>query len=111
MTITDTKTTATETKQILTTRHIAAMAKIKPTQLRRVLRSMTEYNDGMHTNYSWVEGDPMIDKIIARVHARAQAATDKKLEDKAKATAPVTTPVTAPVVSKPAQQQPTRKAS
>lgn len=60
----------------LRTKHLAAKFGMKATALRRVLRSMTEYADGVHTNYSWAEKDPAI--------ARIEAAIKKAQEDKAK---------------------------
>ena|SRR5579859_6912927 len=69
---------------ILTTRHLAKKFNLKPTQLRRILRSMPEYNDGLHTNYAWAGwDDPMIKKIEAKIHARAVAAADKAIATKA----------------------------
>lgn len=65
----------------LRTKHVAAQFKLKPVALRRVLRNMTEYADGVHTNYSWAENDPMLKKIEAAI----KSSNDKR--DKAKADA------------------------
>jgi hypothetical protein len=64
-------------------KHLAAWLGMKPTALRRILRSMPEYADGVHTNYRWAENDPELNKIVARVNqlesdkiARAKAAKE-----------------------------------
>lgn len=78
--------------QVLTTSHLAKKFQMKPTQLRRILRSMPRYNDSVHTNYAWAGwGDPAIKEIEAKIHARAVAAADKAIEAK-DATATVTNP-------------------
>lgn len=65
------------------TKHLAAKFGIKATALRRVLRSMAEYADGVHTNYRWAEKDPAIARIEAKLK---QMATDKaKRAEEAKA--------------------------
>ena len=70
------KTPATETAILpIQTKHLAAKFKMKATALRRILRSMPEYADGVHTNYRWAENDPAIAKI--------EAAIKKVVEDKA----------------------------
>ena len=47
----------------LRTKHIAAMFGLKPVALRRILRNMPQYADGVHTNYKWAEKDPAIPLI------------------------------------------------
>lgn len=82
-------TTPVETTVVLTT--APALAKrlgVKPTYLRRVLRSMERYNDGIHTKYGWDESTPegkaAIKTITETLHARKGGqATDKALEAKA----------------------------
>lgn len=80
----------TETKKIetpvasLRTKHLASKFKIKATHLRRILRSMPAYADGVHTNYKWAEGDT---KALAAIEAAIKAAADKKIEAAAKAKA------------------------
>jgi|SRR5579859_3106414 len=49
------------------TKHLAAKFGIKPTTLRRILRTMPEYNDGLHTNYRWAEDDARIDAIAQKL--------------------------------------------
>ena len=79
---TKTETTpATETLKPIRTKHLAAKFGIKATMLRRVLRSMPAYADGVHTNYAWAEKDPAIDaieqqlkKLAAEKLAREKAA-------------------------------------
>lgn len=54
------------------TKHLAAQFKVKATMLRRVLRSMPAYADGVHTNYRWAENDKRIADIALAL---------KKVED------------------------------
>ena len=63
------------------TAHLAKQFSLKATALRRILRSMPAYADGVHTNYRWSENDPriaaigqQIAKLAADKLARAQAA-------------------------------------
>lgn len=49
------------------TKHLAAQFKLKATALRRILRTMPEYADGIHTNYAWAENDKRIPAIAARI--------------------------------------------
>lgn len=73
-------TTETTTATAWTTKQVAAKFNMKPTALRRVLRSMPEYADGVHTNYRWTgEKDPAIAKISSAIAAhRARAAKAKE---------------------------------
>jgi hypothetical protein len=57
------------------TKHLAARFKMKATALRRILRNMPAYADGVHTNYRWAEKDPRIADI--------ELAIKKLVEDKA----------------------------
>jgi hypothetical protein len=66
--------TATVVDMPIKTKHLASQFGIKATALRRVLRSMPEYADGVHTNYRWAEKDPRI--------AQIKAAIDKQAADK-----------------------------
>ena len=69
---------------ILKTKHLAAKFGLKPTALRRVLRSMPEYADGVHTNYAWQgESDPAIAKIAAAIKTRKEEAEKKAIAAKA----------------------------
>lgn len=87
-------TTATEELMPLRTKHLAKEFGIKATALRRVLRSMPEYADGVHTNYKWAEGDKRIAGIKAQIDkltaekvkraADAKAALAKRVADTAK---------------------------
>jgi mannitol-1-phosphate/altronate dehydrogenase len=97
-------TTAIETP-VLKTKHLAAKFNMKPTALRRVLRSMPEYADGVHTNYSWQgESDPRISRIAEAIKkqeedrkaraakAKEELAAKAKAEDQAKVTPPTQAP-------------------
>jgi len=72
---------ATTVDTPLRTKHIAAQFGLKPVALRRILRTMPAYADGVHTNYKWAEKDPAIPLIAAAIKkladdkaARAKAA-------------------------------------
>lgn len=75
MTKTETKPTPATDLKPLQTKHLAKRFNLKATHLRRILRSMPDYADGVHTNYRWAENDPAI--------ARIAAAIKKQEEDKA----------------------------
>lgn len=78
---TTTKTAPATDSKPLRTKHVAQKFGLKPVSLRRVLRSMNEYADGVHTNYRWAENDPMLPKIAAAIE------THRKRSEKAKAEA------------------------
>lgn len=61
------------------TSHLAKRFNIKATALRRVLRSMPEYADGVHTNYRWAENDKRIDAIGKKLAEVEQQRKDRKL--------------------------------
>jgi hypothetical protein len=79
---TTTPETATATLPIQT-KHLAVRFGIKTTQLRRVLRSMPEYADGVHTNYRWAEND----KRISAIESQIKKLEKDKFDRKAAATA------------------------
>lgn len=58
------------------TKHLAVKFNMKATALRRVLRSMPEYADGVHTNYRWSENDPR----IAAIGAKIKQLADEKIK-------------------------------
>lgn len=60
------------------TRQLAARFNLKPTQLRRILRSLPEYRDGVRTDYVWREGDPEIARIEAVVNERQRVRKHRK---------------------------------
>ena len=72
--------TATAVEMPIQTKHLAKEFGIKATALRRILRSMPEYADGVHTNYRWAEGDKRIPLIKAQIE---KAAADKLARAKA----------------------------
>jgi hypothetical protein len=68
-----TKTPTTETAILpIQTKHLAAKFGVKATALRRILRTMPAYADGVHTNYRWAEDDKRIADIAKAI---------KKVED------------------------------
>jgi len=82
--MTDKKTPTTETAILpIQTKHLAAKFKMKATALRRVLRSMPAYADGVHTNYRWAENDKAIDAIAAAIKKLAEAKAARAIAAKA----------------------------
>jgi hypothetical protein len=73
-TVTPTTVTPVPTPELrpIQTKHLAIKFGMKATQLRRYLRNMPEYADGVHTNYRWLENDPAIDRIGTAIR-KAQA--------------------------------------
>lgn len=69
--------TASTTEMPIQTKHLASRFKIKATALRRVLRSMPDYADGIHTNYRWSENDPRIAKIELQLKKLEQEKADR----------------------------------
>jgi len=64
----------------LLTKDVAAIHKMKPSKLRRVLRSLKQFQDGGYTRYKWEEGDPflatlggLIEKFNVKERERNQA--------------------------------------
>lgn len=84
---------ATDTKatdNFLTTKHLAARHNMKGTQLRRILRSMTDYADGVHTNYRW---DEKADAAkLKAIEAKIKDLANKKQQRAAEAKAKLATP-------------------
>lgn len=74
----------------LTTKDIAAIHKVKPAFLRRVLRSLSKYQDEGYTRYKWEEGDPFLatlGKTIEKYKEKqkeANAARIAQLKEKSK---------------------------
>ena len=65
-----------ETAEVtLRTKHVAAKFNMTPVQLRRVLRSMPKYADGVHTNYRW---DPKDTKAMDEIGVAIKALAAKK---------------------------------
>lgn len=81
-TTTTAATPATELKPIQT-KHLAAKFGIKATALRRILRSMPAYADGVHTNYRWAENDPKIADIDAQIKKLAKDKQERAAAAKA----------------------------
>lgn len=78
------------TDNYLTTKHLAARFNMKGTQLRRILRSMQDYADGVHTNYRWDEKADA-NKIKA-IEAKIKDLAAKKQARAAEAKAKLATP-------------------
>lgn len=94
--MTDTKTAtkptpAADPVKLTTTTDLGKRFNMKPTYLRRILRSMTAYNDSVHTKYGWDEttkaGKEAIAEIAKEVARRKGAPSDKAMEAKASAKA------------------------
>lgn len=113
--------TQTATKELITIKQLADRAHVKPTTLRRILRSQfPRKNKGI--NYSWEKSDPQIELILKAVENHKTNATQpvKKTEapkaEKPKAvktekpvTKAVTKPVPKPEAKKTKNSQPLRK--
>lgn len=63
---------------------------MKGTQLRRILRSMPDYADGVHTNYRWDEkaDTKKIEAIAAKIKDLATKKAARAAEAKAKLAQP-----------------------
>lgn len=68
---TTTPETTTPDLKPIQTKHLAVKFNMKATALRRILRSMPEYADGVHTNYRWAENDKSIQRIAAKIQELA----------------------------------------
>lgn len=91
------KTTATTTAPAILpiqTKHLAVKFGMKATALRRILRSMPAYADGVHTNYRWAEND----KRIADIEKQVKKLSDDKAARAAAAKAALAARVAAAAV-------------
>lgn len=78
------------TDATITTKQLAPKYNLKGTQLRRILRTMPAYADGVHTNYAW---HPVTDKAaLAQIDAAVKAIADKRAKRAADAKAALATP-------------------
>ena len=76
MTVKDTAVVAVATEMPIKAKHVAAKFGMKPTALRRILRAMPQYADGVHTNYAWPSLDcAAVKEIAAKIQ---QLQKDKK---------------------------------
>jgi AbrB family looped-hinge helix DNA binding protein len=57
-------------KQKVTPKELAAQLRMTEKQVRRFLRSMPLYDDGIYTKYEWSKQDPMLPRIAASLNAR-----------------------------------------
>lgn len=80
---TTTPATTAAPEMPLKTKHLAAKFGMKATQLRRVLRSMPAYADGVHTNYRWTENDARIADIEAAIKRLADEKASRATAAKA----------------------------
>lgn len=81
-TATTTIAPASETIMPIQTKHLAKQFGIKATTLRRVLRSMPEYADGVHTIYRWSENDKRIPSIKAQIDKLAKDKSERAIAAK-----------------------------
>lgn len=77
------ETPKTEQVMPIQTKHLAVKFGMKATALRRVLRAMPAYADGVHTNYRWAENDPRIKDIEAAIAKMAKDKADRAAAAKA----------------------------
>jgi hypothetical protein len=62
----------------ITTKHLCIKFGMKGTALRRILRTMDPYADGVHTNYAWTSLDcPEVKAIEARLKALQAAKVER----------------------------------
>jgi len=54
------------------TKDLAAQLKVTEKHIRRVLRSMPEYDDGIYTKYEWSKNDPMLSRITGSMKANSR---------------------------------------
>lgn len=84
-------TVVTEVVKPIRAKHLAAKFGMKATAFRRILRTMPEYADGVHTNYAWAENDAKafkrIEGVIAGLKAKREAAAKEAKDKIAKAEA------------------------
>lgn len=71
------------TNKVFTTKEMALELGMTGKALRRYLRKMANYNDGIYTRYSWTKSD--YDKVIKAIKTmidKANAKKEKKEETK-----------------------------
>lgn len=71
------------TNKVFTTKEMALELGMTGKALRRYLRKMVNYNDGIYTRYSWTKSD--YDKVIKAIKTmidKANAKKEKKEETK-----------------------------
>lgn len=71
------------TDKVYTTKEMSAALGMTGKQLRRILRSMDTYNDGIYTRYAWSKKD--YDKIVKAIKANIDAKVAAKEAKAAKA--------------------------
>ena len=60
---------SSKSKRLLGTKDLADQLSISPRQLRRFLRSMPEYDDGVYTRYRWTTDE--LPKVSTEIRGRA----------------------------------------
>lgn len=68
-------------EKVFTTKEMALELGMNGKQLRRYLRKMEKYNDGIYTRYAWTKKD--YDKIVKAIKATIDKANAKKEKEQA----------------------------
>lgn len=70
-------------EKVYTTKEMAASLGMTGKQLRRHLRGMEKYNDGIYTRYAWTKKD--FDRIVKAIKAKLDGKKQDKQEAKQEA--------------------------
>lgn len=76
---------------VLKTAHLAKKYNMRPQALRRILRSMDEYNDFKFTRYAWQVGDKKSEEALKRIDERIKGIEKETAEKVAAAKAAAAT--------------------
>ncbi|HWY68082.1 MAG TPA: AbrB/MazE/SpoVT family DNA-binding domain-containing protein [Terriglobales bacterium] len=69
-------------KQTVTPKELAAQLRMTEKQVRRFLRSMPFYDDGIYTKYEWSKHDPILPRIAASINARKRSSRQSVVTSK-----------------------------
>lgn len=61
-----------QSKQVIRTKDLSAQLKLTQKHIRRILRSLPLYDDGVYTKYAWLKDDPELPKVSALIAARSK---------------------------------------
>lgn len=70
-------------EKVYTTRELAEALGINGKQLRRKLRAMDKYNDGIYTRYAWTE--KQFKALLKQLQGKKEAKEAKDAKEEAKA--------------------------
>lgn len=78
----ESKELKTSMNGVYTTKEMAIMLGMTGKQLRRILRKMEKYNDGIYTRYAWTKKD--FDAIVNRIKKDLASKQAKEEKEQAK---------------------------